>query len=144
MGIDSAYNLAIEFQDEAQHAMGRRMLRTKIDGEISNLGLGHGSLLGFHFRLFIAGKQIFSALPWGEIVEGAKLLGELHLLVDDALLLIVVANLDMAGEGKILAQRMTRKAIVGKNAPQVWIPEKAHHKGRKFPARTSRPRGKHQ
>jgi hypothetical protein len=39
--IDAFDNLAIELQDKAQHAMGRRMLRPKIDREIANGSFAH-------------------------------------------------------------------------------------------------------
>ena len=44
---------------------------------------------------------------------------QLHRLVDDALLLVVVAQLDIAGEREVLAQREALEAVVGQDAAQV-------------------------
>jgi hypothetical protein len=44
-----------------------------------------------------------------------------HRLVDDALLLRVVAHLDMAGEREVLAERMADEAVVGEDAAQVRV-----------------------
>jgi hypothetical protein len=44
MGVDSFYHLAVELQDQAQHAMRRRMLRPEIKGEIAQGRFGHGGL----------------------------------------------------------------------------------------------------
>ena len=38
MRIDALDNFAVEFEHEAQHAVGRRMLRPEIDGEIALCG----------------------------------------------------------------------------------------------------------
>ena len=35
-------DLAIELEDEAQYAMGRRVLRPEIDGEVAQRSLAHG------------------------------------------------------------------------------------------------------
>ena len=45
----------------------------------------------------------------------------LHRLVDDALLLLVVAHLDIAGEREILAQRMPLEAVIGQDAAQIGM-----------------------
>ena len=49
----------------------------------------------------------------------AEFLVEPHGLVDDALLLVVVADLDEAGQREVLAQRMPLEAVVGEDAAQV-------------------------
>jgi hypothetical protein len=36
-------DLAIQFQYQPKHTMGRRMLRPKVDGEITNVCLSHGT-----------------------------------------------------------------------------------------------------
>jgi hypothetical protein len=54
-----------------------------------------------------------------EEVEVAEFLRELHRLVDHALLLVVVAHLDEAGQREVLAQRMPLEAVVGEDAAQV-------------------------
>src|SRR6266403_615517 len=41
MGIDAPDYLTVEFQDEAQHPVRRRMLRSKIDREIAERSFGH-------------------------------------------------------------------------------------------------------
>ena len=47
--------------------------------------------------------------------------GSLHRLVDDAPLLVVVADLDEAGQREVLAQRMAVEAVVGEDAAKVGI-----------------------
>src|SRR6185295_2907959 len=39
MGIDPSDDLAVQIQDQAQHTMGRRMLRSEIDGHLRVVGL---------------------------------------------------------------------------------------------------------
>src|SRR5882724_11274607 len=56
-------------------------------------------------RLLIARQRVLCAFPRTQEIKSAELLGELHRLVDDALLHIVPAQLDEAGQGEILAQR---------------------------------------
>jgi hypothetical protein len=41
MGIDALDHLAVELEHEAQHAVGRRMLRAEIDGESAGGSFGH-------------------------------------------------------------------------------------------------------
>src|SRR5205823_3881099 len=53
--------------------------------------------------------------------EAAEFLLQLHRLVDDALLLLVVAQLDIAGEREVLAHRMAFEAVVGEDAPQIGM-----------------------
>jgi hypothetical protein len=57
--------------------------------------------------------------PRAEEVEAAELLGELHGFIHHALLDIVPAQLDEAGQREILAQRMSLETVVGQNAPQI-------------------------
>src|SRR5262249_50207744 len=47
MWIDAFHDLAVKLQHEAQHAMGRRMLRSKIYREITQALFRHGFQLGF-------------------------------------------------------------------------------------------------
>jgi len=42
-------------------------------------------------------------------------------LIDDGLLILVVAQLDIAGEREILAQRMTFEAVIGQDSAQIRI-----------------------
>ena len=58
MRIDALDNLAVEFQHQAQHAVGRRMLRAEIDGESCGL-VSQPSVL----RLLVARQHVFSAFP---------------------------------------------------------------------------------
>ena len=54
-------------------------------------------------------------------IEAAEFLLQLHRLVDDALLLFVVAQLDIAGQREILAQRMPLEAVIGQDAAQIGM-----------------------
>src|SRR5258706_4885498 len=47
MGIDAPDHLTVEFQDEAQHPVCRRVLRSKIDREIAERSFGHVGLFRF-------------------------------------------------------------------------------------------------
>ena len=48
MRIDARDHLAVQFQHKTQHAVGRRMLRTEIDGEVAKVLrlLIHGQAFG--------------------------------------------------------------------------------------------------
>src|SRR4029077_10121123 len=50
MRIDALHNLAIELQHQAQYAVGRRVLRSEIDGEIARRSFGH---IGLTYRLLM-------------------------------------------------------------------------------------------
>src|SRR5437868_5363235 len=79
------------------------------------------------FRLLVAGqRQVAGAFPRRQEIEIAKFLREPHLVVDHALLLVVVAHLDKAGQRKILAQRMALEAVVGQQPPQVGMAGEQH------------------
>ena len=41
MGIDTLDNFPIQFQNEAQHAVGGGMLRAEVDVEIADIVFGH-------------------------------------------------------------------------------------------------------
>ena len=41
MRIDAGHDFAVELEHEAQHAVGGRMLRPEIDGEVARVGFGH-------------------------------------------------------------------------------------------------------
>jgi len=41
--IDPLDDLAVKLKHKAQHAVRRRVLRAEIDGEISDIMLGHGA-----------------------------------------------------------------------------------------------------
>src|SRR5262249_33542143 len=63
-------------------------------------------------RLLVPGEDVIRPLPGRFEVEGAPFLREPYGLVDDALLVVVVAHLDIAGEGKVLAQGKSLKAVI--------------------------------
>ena len=97
------------------------MLRPEVDGEVAERGLGHQLL-----RLLIARQHVVGAFPRRQEIEIAEFLHQLHRLVDDALLLVVVAHLDKAGEREILAQRMTVETVVGQDAAHVRMAGEQH------------------
>lgn len=70
-------------------------------------------------RAVLAGTD---GLPSGRTaLEVAEGLGELEGLCDDTLLLLVVSDLGVAGEGEVLAERVTLEAVVGHDAAQVGV-----------------------
>lgn len=78
---------------------------TGVDCHIIQLAIRH-SLFATRYlllRLLISRQHILRALPWREEIEIAEFLRQPHLFVDDALLLIVIAHFDKAGEREILA-----------------------------------------
>src|SRR6266511_6008632 len=77
-------------------------------------------------RLFIAGKHIIRSLPRAEIVKVSELLHELHRLIHDPLLLVVVTDFDVTGEREVLAQGMPLEAVIGEDAPQIWVTREQH------------------
>ncbi len=92
-------------------------------------------------RLLVAGQHIVRALPGRHEIERAEFLLQLDRLVDDALGLVVVANLDEAGQRKILAQRMALEAVVGEQPAQIRDDRRTGcRRGRRPRARTSRRR----
>ncbi len=62
MGIDAPDHLTVEFQDEAQHPVCRRMLRSKIDREIAECSFGHARLVS----LLVSSVKlpVSSPVPW--------------------------------------------------------------------------------
>src|SRR3546814_6188763 len=65
------------------------------------------------------------SLPGAHEVEAAELLGQVHRLVDDPLLLLVVAHFLDAGQLDVLAQGMALAAIVGEDAAQIEMVREA-------------------
>src|SRR4029077_967061 len=57
-------------------------------------------------RLLIAGQHLMGTFPGAQEVEAAEFLRELHRFVDHALLHVVPAYLDEAGQREVLAQWM--------------------------------------
>jgi hypothetical protein len=72
-------------------------------------------------RLFIARQHVVGAFPRAQEIERAEFLHQLDRFVDHFLLLVVVAHFNKAGDGEVLAQRMTVKAIIGQDAAQVRV-----------------------
>ena len=85
--------------------------------EGADVGFGHR----YCFGLLVARQHVFGAFPRRQEIEVAEFLRQLHRLVDDALLLVVVADLDEAGQREVLAQRMAVEAVVGEDAAQVRV-----------------------
>src|SRR5262249_31549768 len=83
-----------------------------------------GSAIAFLPSLLVARKHVARTLPGREELEFAEFLGEPHRLVDDALLFVVVADFDEAGERKVLAQRMAFEAVIGQQPPQIGMASK--------------------
>ena len=111
MRIDARDDLAVQVQHQAQHAMGGRMLRPEIDGELRSSvgrrvrpacfeGDGASRLLprvagggvGRHRGLLIAGQDVRRAFPGAHEIEVAEFLHQLHRLIDDALEFVVIAH----------------------------------------------------
>src|SRR5262249_6802629 len=44
MRVNALHDLAVEFEHKTQHAVGRRVLRPEIDGEIADSSFGHSGL----------------------------------------------------------------------------------------------------
>ena len=138
MRVGALDHLAVHLQDQAQHAVRGRMLRAEIDRVAVDLdGLAsarrriaahgsssrHGSLLrrrASGVRLLVA-RQRGHRLPRREEIEGAEILRQLDRLIDDLLAVLVVADLDIAGQREILAQRMTLEAVIGQDAAQIGL-----------------------
>src|ERR1041384_7313648 len=76
--------------------------------------------------LLVTGQHLVRAFPRAQEVETAELLRQPHRLVDDTLLQVVPAQLDEAGQRKILAQRMTLETVVGEDAAQVGMVGEPH------------------
>ena len=69
--------------------------------------------------LLVPRQAVARTFPRREEIEIAEFLGEAHLLVHDALLLVVVTDLDEPGERKILAQRMALEAVIGEQPAHI-------------------------
>ena len=102
-------HLAVELEHEAQHAVRRRMLRPEVQGVV--LDVGHGAACSMQAAVVVFADHARHDL--------ARL--DRHRLVDDALLLRVVAHLDRARDREVLAERMADEAVVGEDAAQVDV-----------------------
>ena len=72
-------------------------------------------------RFFIPGQHVVRAFPGRQKIEVAEFLLQSYGLIDDALLLLVVADLDEARQGEVLAQGVTLEAVIGEDAAQVRV-----------------------
>src|SRR5262245_32690093 len=77
-------------------------------------------------RFLVAWQRVPRTFPWREEIEVAEFLRQPDRLVDDALLLIVVAQLDKTGEGKVFAQRMALEPVIGEQPAHVRVPGKEY------------------
>ncbi len=90
-------------------------------------------------RLLVARKHIFGAFPRHQEVEGAEILRQRDRLVDDALLVLGIAQLDIAGEREVLALRMALEAVIGEDPAQVGVAARTRRRTCRTPrARASR------
>src|SRR5262249_55994434 len=70
-------------------------------------------------RLLVPRQHVVRTFPRREEIEVAEFLGEPHGLVHDALLLVVVAQLDEPSERKILAQWVALESAIGQQPAPV-------------------------
>jgi hypothetical protein len=128
MRIDALDDLAVQLQHQAQHAMGRRVLRAEVDVELTDLGFA-GLARWHHIHISQPSLRRLSHRPESRNpcpprVRGSRSRGipaPAHRLVEHALLLIVVAHFDKPGQREVLAQRMAVKAVVGQEAAQIRV-----------------------
>lgn len=64
----------------------------------------------------------------GTALEVAEGLGELKRLGDDTLLLLVVADLGVAGQGEVLSQRMTLETVISHDSSKIGMASEEHAK----------------
>ena len=145
MRVGALDDLAVHLQHQPHHAVRRRMLRPEIHREIADrrravefvVALGRradADSIGRSCRALRArrpsgrrsafsspGRMLVHPLPRRQEIEAAEFLLQLDRLVDDALLLLVVAQLDIAGQREILAQRMPVKPVIGQDAAQIGM-----------------------
>src|SRR5271156_1067411 len=76
--------------------------------------------------LLVAGQRIVRTFPRRQEIEIAEFLGELHGIVDDALLLVVPAHFDEAGQREVLAQRVALEAAIGEDPAHVRMAREHH------------------
>src|SRR3546814_3273747 len=89
------------------------LFRSRFDRRRRSRGLG--------LCLFIARQHIGSAFPWGREIKGTEVLRELDRLVHYALRFFGIAHLNITGERKVLALRMTLEPIVRQDTAQVAV-----------------------
>src|ERR1700722_6590829 len=133
MRVDPLDHLAVELEHQAQHAMRSRMLRPEVDREVAEVLLVHdpdpaagGLMPTLVFRPLIPRQR--RGFPGAQEIELTEFLIEAHWLVAHALLRIVIAHLNETGHREVLAQRITIKAVVGQDAPQIRMTVKQHAK----------------
>ena len=115
------FRIGVRHRLALRHDVGEAMRQPGLEGRLH--AQASPSILG----LLVAGQRhVARALPRREEIEIAEFLGEPHLVVDHALLLVVVAHLDEAGQREILAQRMALEAVVGEQPPHVGMAGEQH------------------
>src|SRR6266705_1935618 len=77
-------------------------------------------------RLLVARQDVTGAFPGREEIELPELLRQAHRLINDALLLVVVTDLDETGERKVLAQRVALESIIGQQPAHVRVAAERH------------------
>ena len=87
-------------------------------------GLGAPGACGTAFSS--PGRRYSGAFPRHQEVEVAEVLRQLDRLIDDALLGLGIAQLDIAGLREVLAQRIALEPIVGEDAAKVGIAGESH------------------
>lgn len=82
------------------------------------LGLGRGQLEGFRLAV-VTRPNLFPDTR--STLEVTERLGKLQGFGDNALLLLVVANLSVSGQREVLAQRVALETVVRHDASQVGV-----------------------
>src|SRR5271165_5171764 len=86
-----------------------------------NFRLGSLRLLLCRRFLITRQRRVAGALPGTLEIEAAKFLRQFYGLVDNALLLLAIADFNETCQRKVLAQREASKTIVRKDAAQVGM-----------------------
>jgi hypothetical protein len=107
-------DLAVEFEHQAQHAVRGRVLGPEVQRVV--LDQPSAMLMARQSRLRLSESAVV-VFAHDARRDLARLDG--HRLVDHALLLGVVAHLDVARDREVLAHRVADEAVVGEDAAQV-------------------------
>ncbi len=134
MRIGAHHGFAVHFQDQAQHAVRRRMLRAEVHRVIADFLLAFGRIaregigcLAELTHLAVSDPAHFTSgsLITGIVANHARhadaRLDRGHRLVHHTLALFVVAHFDVADQREILAERVADESIVGQDAAQVRV-----------------------
>ena len=71
------------------------------------------------FRFLIAGQDILRSFPGTLEIKLAKFLRQIDRFIHHALLILAIAQLDIAGQREILTQGMAFKAIIRQHPAEV-------------------------